>query len=451
VIGALALTVVVAAGAVLTWHFWPGYRALGYHPLSSPQRIKPAVPVSSTWSDAEVLGDRVYFASSNSDTGTVGVVAIDDGDKTPAWSSTGAGTPYGAVTRWKAMEALPTGVALFTETDTTTSKREMIVLDADKGTLRWSRALGGDDDVYFAGDVAVLVDRVEHRLLGLALTDGKVRWEQADPKPDSGTQTNVLLSTTPDGLSGPATVAGRPLASDFDGDPRIVQISADKSARVLDSKSGKILGTRVNVAGTNDEVIAHNGRLLVRESENAQRIVSYGLDQIGAGEPQVLYTAQGQDGQISDVTPCGDDRVCLLETAGYDAKTAQVVAVDAAKGGRLWHRAEPGADALVPVGEAVLVTATSDTGYDTKLIDAKGGQVWTSPGVAARLDAGNLLEFNQPLSGSTAKPSLAGQHLGDDPVPLGALNDVRSDTCSWNKSLVACVADEDFVLQHFAG
>jgi outer membrane protein assembly factor BamB len=443
-IGALTLTVVLAAGAALTWHFWPGYRALDYRSLTSPQRIKPAIPVDYTWSDAEVLGDRVYFASSDTDTGAVGVVAIDAGDKAPAWTSTAAGTPAGPTTRWRSMVALPVGVALFTETDTTTGKRDMAVLDAEHGTLRWHRALGDDDDVFFAGDVAVLVDRTEHRLLGVTLTDGKVRWEQLDPKTDSGTQTSVVLSTSPDDLAGPATVAGRPLAPDFGGDPRIVQISADQTARVLDARSGKVLGTRANVAGTNDEVIAHNGRLIVRESENAQRIVSYGLDRIGAGQPHVLYSAQAQNGQLSQVTPCGDDRVCLVEEAG-DAKSAEVVAVDAAKGGRLWHRVLPDVTALIPVGEAVLADTTSDT----TLLDANGGKVWTSPGVAARLNGGNLLEFNQPLSGSPGNPALAGQHLGDDPVQLGPLSDVRSETCSWNTSVLACVAEKDFVLQHF--
>jgi hypothetical protein len=77
--------------------------------------------------------------------------------------------------------------------------------------------------------------------------------------------------------------------------------------------------------------------------------------------------------------------------------------------------------------------------------------VWQVPGRAARLDGGNLLRFNQALSTTPDNPALHGVHVGDDAVPLGALRDVRSQTCSWNTSVIACVADETFVLQRFAG
>ncbi|MET0422970.1 MAG: hypothetical protein ABW046_03795, partial [Actinoplanes sp.] len=70
---------------------------------------------------------------------------------------------------------------------------------------------------------------------------------------------------------------------------------------------------------------------------------------------------------------------------------------------------------------------------------------------AARLDGANLLEFSKPLSRSPSDPSLSGRHIGDDAVPLGSFLDVRSDTCAWSTSTLACVANEDFTLQEFAG
>ena len=434
--GAVAL--VLVAGGVAAWHFWPGYRALDYRALGDVRRVPSAVPVSSSWSDAEVIGDRVYFASSDSETGAVGVVAIKAGAKKPAWASTAAGTAE----RWESMVALPAGVALFSAANATTGKREMAVLGAGDGHRLWNRPIGADDDVLFAGDVAVLVDRTEHRLVGLRDGDGAVRWQRADPTTTLGTSTTVVAATTPADLAGPATVAGRPLAPDLGDDPRIVQISADRSARVLDGTTGEVLATRQSVADTNDEVIAHNGRLFVRESENAQRIVSYRLDKLG--EPQFLYTAQAANGGLSHLTACGDDRVCLVEENGYDTATAEVVAVDAAKGGRIWHYPLAGADNLVPVGTAVLAS----TSTDTTVIDAAGRKV-TGAGTVARLDAGNVLEFSKQLTGGTQDPSLAGQHIGDDPVQLGPLSDVRGDTCSWNRSVVACVADQDFVIARF--
>jgi len=68
-----------------------------------------------------------------------------------------------------------------------------------------------------------------------------------------------------------------------------------------------------------------------------------------------------------------------------------------------------------------------------------------------RLDGGNTLQFSKALSASADDPALAGEHLGDAAVPLGSLADVRSSTCAWDTSHLACVADQDFVVQRFAG
>jgi molecular chaperone HscA len=68
-----------------------------------------------------------------------------------------------------------------------------------------------------------------------------------------------------------------------------------------------------------------------------------------------------------------------------------------------------------------------------------------------RLDAGNTLQVSKALSASADDPALTGEHLGDKAVPLGALDGVRSSTCAWNTTHLACVAAEDFVVQRFAG
>src|SRR4030095_9530118 len=104
---------------------------------------------------------------------------------------------------------------------------------------------------------------------------------------------------------------------------------------------------------------------------------------------------------------------------GYDAATSQVVSVDVANGSH-WTRAIPNADNLVPVGESVLVAPYSSPAKVT-LLDPKGKVSWSRDGEAARLDAGNVLLFSKALSTSPDDPSLAGQHLGDSVVPLGAL------------------------------
>ncbi|NMO52090.1 PQQ-binding-like beta-propeller repeat protein [Actinoplanes sp. TBRC 11911] len=433
----LVLILVVGAGV---WVFWPGGSALDYQPLSEPRRIAPVVPVGSDWSDAEIIGKRVYFASSDAETGAVGVVAMDVGADKPAWTSLKAGT----AARWKSMVALPDGVALFTDPDSAAGTRRIAVLDADRGDLRWQRTIADDDEVFFAGKSAVVTDHAGKRLLGLNITDGDERWSRNDPAGTSSIAPAVLTVTTPKDLDGPATVSGRPYQPSLTDDPRIVEVGADKSVQVLNADTGKVETSRQNVADPDDEMVAHNGRLIVLQPQD-QRIVSYDLTKLG--EPRVLYTAQEQNARMKAVTPCGDDRVCFGEETGYDGKTDKVVALDVAGGKRLWQYPVADIDTLVPVGQAVVASSLAG---QTTLIDDAGRQIWTRTGEAARLDGGNLLEFSKPLTRSPDNPAVAGRHLGDEAVPLGYLSDIRSDTCSWDTSIMACAADKDFVLQTFA-
>jgi outer membrane protein assembly factor BamB len=452
---AAALVVVVGVGTTLAVLLWPGYPALDYRPLdaSKPVTFAPAAPVSIGFQDTAIIGDRAYFASVSEDPAdamsvsgeeTLGVVAADTKSGERLWQSTKAGKAE----RWERMVALPQGLVVFTDTNSTTSKRRMAVLGAEKGDLLWQRTIDNDDGVLFSADVAVLVDRVENRLLGLALADGKQRWEQRNVRTDSGTSTSVVAATTPADLSGPAGVSGVAFSPDLTDDTRIVQVAGDKSFRVIDAENGDVLvPPRQGVAAPSDEMIAHNGRFIVRESTGGtQRLLAYDLT--ATGEPDVLFSAPANV-QISELTACGDDRVCWIETTGFEIKTTQVAGLNVAEGDGVRRRAVPNADSLAPVGEHVLATQSTSPSA-VSLIDPDGKQVWNVPGRAARLDGGNLLRFNQGLSTTPDNPALHGEHLGDDAVPLGALNGVRSATCSWNTSVIACMADETFMVQRFA-
>jgi hypothetical protein len=451
---AAVTVVVVGAGAALAWVFWPGYPALDFaQQLGPPKVVTPLKPVSYGFSDAAVLGDRVYFAGTTEDSATpdadrLGVIAADVGTGAKKWESDKAGTAE----RWDRMVAIPAGLALLTDSETSSGKRRFAILGADRGDLLWQRTIDRDDSIFFVDDIAVLVDRTEDRILGLEIDGkGKVRWEVPNIKNSSGTATaSVYQVTTPADLSGPAGVTGVPFAPDQDDDKRIVQVSADRSARVLDTGTGRIGPARAGVADYDDPVIAHNGRLIVRESGTLQRIVAYDLDKLNEGQPLVLYTAPGDNLQLTQLAPCGEDRVCWIEETGYDAATAHVAGVNAADGTGSWRRAVSNAETLVPIGESVLVSRSTSPTVSVSLLDAGGKITWTHNGAAARLDGGNLLTFSAPLSTSPDDPALAGQHLGDDFQQLGPMADVRSSTCSWNTSVIACVRAEDFMIQRFA-
>ncbi|MGK5679541.1 Hsp70 family protein [Actinoplanes sp. URMC 104] len=430
----------ILAGAGIAWAVRPGHPALDYHALGTPVHVAPAVPIGSGWKDAVVRGDRAYLAGADYDSGKVGVVAVDTGSDKPAWTN----ADVAVAKRWESMVALPDGVVLFSAPDYDTDKRLMVVLDGDSGDKLWQRDLGEQDQVRFAADRAVVADRAGKRLTGLDLETGEQRWEQPDPGGSSSAPTLITV-TTPADLAGPAGVGGVPWSADLGDDPRLVQITGDRSARVIDARNGDVKVDRPNVASTNDEVVAHNGRLIVRESEGAHRVVAYGLDKLDGVD--IVYSAPSSTARLTALTACGDDRVCLVQGTGYADDKAQVVAVDVADGKRLWQAEAPGATDLTPVGEAVLAVSSSGT----RLLDADGHEVWSHEAAAARIDAGNVLEFSKPLAGYADDPALAGRHLGDEPVQLGPLSDVQTDTCSWNTAWLACAGKEDFVLVEFAG
>jgi outer membrane protein assembly factor BamB len=439
ILGGAALAAAVAVGVAAALVLRPDFPARDYHSLAEVARFEPVPPLTSYFSDAEVIGDRAYFAGAD-DNGLAGVTAVDLGSAKEVWKSTAAGSAKS----WTQMIALPDAVVLISGPDYTTSLARLVVLDGKTGGLRWEYALGSSDTVHFGAGVALVADREHGVLHGLALSTGEERWQTADP--DGATSSSVLDVTTPDDLTGPAGSRGRPFAPHLGDDDQVVQIAGDRSARVIDLRTGTAGKPRPDVAYTSDKMVAHNGRLFVEESAS-DRLLAYDLAKLDTAEPAILYTAP-KDAQVDALTPCGDDRICFVETVGYARDKSQVVAYDLEKHQEAWRRPAAGAEALVPVGDEVLALS-DDT---TTLYDATGKARWTDvPGTAVRLDAGNVLQFSDSLSTSVGDRTLVGVHPGDEPVQLGLLRDVRSGTCAWNTSMLACVAEKDFVITRFAG
>ncbi|MEU4693661.1 PQQ-binding-like beta-propeller repeat protein [Actinoplanes sp. NPDC023714] len=432
---ASVVTLVLAVATAAVVYFWPRYPSLDFERLSEPTRFPPVVPVGSTWSDATVAGQRIYFASSDPD-GKVGVTAVDGASREPAWSSTAAGTAK----RWAGMEALPFGVALDGRFDDKAHPSKIVLLGAANGELLWTLPLAPGDKPIYGKNVVVHVDTAGHQLIGFDAATGNERWRLADLS-DTGTRTLPVGSAGD--LNGPTSLRGRPFDPQYT-DQRLVQINADHSVRVIDLNSGTVGKSWQTGAATDDEVFAHNGRLVVRESGNVRRVVAYDLE---SGSPDVLYTAE-PDVEVTGLTPCGDEAVCFVKTRKPDGQQT-VVRIDLASSGSegTW---ESGAIAdvvrAVPVGASVVVQSRANT----TLIDEKGATAWTHPGTVARLDAGNILRFGHVQTDQVIDESVSGQHLGDEPVELGAVYDVRTTTCAWTISVLGCVTATDYVTQRFA-
>ncbi|MFV2116397.1 Hsp70 family protein [Micromonospora sp. LOL_025] len=379
-----------------------------------------------------VLGDRAYLGYPLDD-GRLEVVAVDAGTGAVKWRKQTAASSE----RWKRIVALPGAVAVFADAIGDDTPRDLLLLDGASGDQRWRRPILGNDDVLFGDGVAVQVDRAGKRLVGLRLGDGREEWTQPSPRDEyDNTRTSVHPVTTDEALGGPAFLDGSP-RDPWRGDvSRIVQVGADRSVRLIDMGSGRVVRTRAGVADHDDLVVAHEDRLYVARDDAGYQLLAYDLT--SDAQPKVLYTAQDDKRRPEALVPCGERRACLLEVTGGDDETAEVVAATEEK----WTRWKaPEATRLVPLGEHLLARRTSPESAGTLFAPDGRAVLSERSGVAVRLDAGNLLLLADPPSSIEDDRSVAGMSVDSGEVAeLGQLADVRSDSCSWNTGVIACGA-----------
>ncbi|MFY1595827.1 Hsp70 family protein [Micromonospora sp. WMMD737] len=401
-----------------------------------------------------VLGQRAYLGYPLGD-GRLEVVAVDAGTGAVKWRKQTAVSSE----RWKGIVALPGAVAVFADAIGDDTPRDLVLLGGASGDQRWRRAILGNDDVIFGDGVAVQVDHAGKRLVGLRLGDGGEVWSQPSPRDEyDNTRTSVHPVTTDKALGGPAFLDGSPRDPWRGEVDRIVQVGADRSVRLVDMGSGRVVRTRAGVADHDDLVVAHEDRLYVARDDAGYQLLAYDLT--SDAQPKVLYTARDDKRRPEALVSCGERRACLLEVTGGDDETAEVVAATEEKW-TSWKA--PGATMLVPLGEHLLARRTTPESAGT-LFGPDGRAVLADRrGVAVRLDGGNLLLLADPPSSVEDDRSVAGLSVGSGEVAeLGQLADVRSDTCSWNTSVIACGAGRQsgdagaespygFVLYRFAG
>ncbi|MEU2704194.1 Hsp70 family protein [Micromonospora aurantiaca (nom. illeg.)] len=435
------LVVVAVAASVLLWVFRDRHPALDFH---TAELVK-TVAAGDTRPDqmfTATLGERAYLARSLPDD-HLHVTAVEAATGKTVWEKRTDATAQ----RWAGIRALPDGLLVLGDAPGSDTPRVLAVLDGDSGKQRWRTDVGRDDTLYLGPDTIVRLDRTGERLVGLRLDDGRQRWERPNPRTEYGdARTKVVPVGTGAALDGPGNAEGSPLAPWAGKADRLVQVGADRSVRVVDMRSGKILKDRGNVAGLDDPVAARDDRLYVAENERGLRLLAYDLG--GLGTPGVLYEAPEQGGRVKDLVTCGERRVCLLETPGSGADDTRVVAATEGEGTRQWPA--PRAESLVPVGEHVL--AGRDSPDAVTLFAPDGTAVLRDrDGTAVRLDAGNLLIFSEAPSAYEDDRVLAGTAVDGKPVEMGQLKQIRSESCSWNTEMLVCGAEKEFRLYRFAG
>ncbi|MEU8186986.1 PQQ-binding-like beta-propeller repeat protein, partial [Micromonospora carbonacea] len=433
----------VGVGAAL-WFTRDRYPGLEFQNLAEVERV-PAGEDRPTETLTALLGDAGYAAYPLPDD-RLEIVAVDAGTGRTRWRK----QTTQAAQQWEALVAVPGAVAALSDPIGVDAPRELVVRDAASGEQRWSRSIGDDDRVIFGRDVAVLVDTAGNRLVGLRMRDGNQVWAQDNPRDSSGNARSAVLPVeTAEAAGGPAYPDGTPRDPWRGRADRLVQIGADRSARLLDLAEGTVLRSWPAVADLDDQMVARDDRLYVVDDAGVGGYRLLGYDLTRVAEPTVLHSAADDGRRVAALVACGKHRACLLEAPAGDADRAEVVAV--AEGERAKRWATPGARELVPVGAHLIVRRQFPEATST-LFDPAGRAVLRDRGgVAVRLDAGNVLIFADPLSGGEADRSLAGLAVdGTGPVELGLAEDVRSESCSWNTSVLLCGAAKDFVLYRFA-
>ncbi|MEU7750684.1 Hsp70 family protein [Micromonospora sp. NPDC049171] len=432
------LGVGTAATLYLTRDRYPDLEFTSLRELSRPKAggERPA----GMWT--AVLGDRAYLGYPLPDD-RLEVVAVDTGTGDELWRRA---TDVRA-DDWEAIIAVPGAVAVLADAPGDNTPRPLAVLDGRSGTQRWQRAVRGDDEIYFADDTAVLVDRAAAQLVGLRLSNGAQKWTQANPRDQYDSSRTVVRPVGSDeAAGGPAFLDGTPRNPWTSKGRRLVQVGADRSVRLLDMTSGRVLRQWGSVADLDDLVVAHEDRLYVVANEGGYQLLAYDLG--SDAEPVVLYRSGNDEQRAKALVACGERRACLLQVPNNDVQRTEVVA--ATEGERTAHWPAPGVTDLVPVGEQVLAQREYPEPTVT-LFDAAGKPVLRDRGgVAVRLDEGNLLVFAKAPGTVADNRVLAGVWTESGEVDeLGELKDVRSASCSWNTHVIACGADEDFVLYRF--
>ncbi|MEQ4302699.1 Hsp70 family protein [Plantactinospora sp. B6F1] len=442
-VGALVALVGVVAATLLylTRDRYPG---LDYVPFQEVDRIATREKNRTSLLTA-TAGERAYVAYQRTDQRLDIAVLHAESAKVERWITTAAGAEG-----WRWIKALPDVLLAKAEVSSTSTPRDLIALDPVTGAQLWKRAVRGDDRFYFFDEYVVVLDETADMLIGINARTGK-EWTRPNPKGEYDSDAAGYPMRTLQEVSGPAEPYGDAALPNRGAKPRLVQIGADGSIRVIDVTNGEVLKSRADAADTDDEVLAYEGQLFVAPKTGGYGLARYDLETLGP--PTTIYNAADKNRRPTELEPCGEKQVCLLETAGSGTDSTELVAVRTDQGGSqqaAWRRKVPQAKSLLAVGERVLVQTGSSGDPVAKLFSTEGAEKLSEDGVAVRVDGGNLLLFAKELSTITQDASVAGVVAESGKLTqLGLLKEVSTDSCSWNTSVIVCGADSEFVVARF--
>jgi hypothetical protein len=442
----VAVLVLIGVAAVVLLNRDP-YREVSFASVVTEVNRIPTGAKSISYAFTAVDENQAYLGYQQTD--GLHLIGYDLAQRKQQWTTTIKAPDSSA--SWDGILALPDG-GLLIEAHGFTGDRPYTVFGVDSsGRQRWNSAFGAAGDIWVTGPAVVIVDKLGKRLVGLDPHSGDRKWALPDIKDEYGTSTVAIYPVfTEAEFAGPAGFNGLRAGPISDG--RIVQLSADSSARVIDTATGSVTRTRGNIGDPRQATaLAYAGRLYLAAEASKYQLLSYDLDTLGAGK--LVYAAPDANHRLKALAACGS-AVCLLDETNFDDKTAQVLAVDPGAASVTWHRPAHDADVLTPLGAGLMVQNTNSSSRYTQIFGGDGAVLLGDAGkdqTGVRLTGGSVLLFSKVPQRYADDQSLYGFTLGSHTrTPLGDIKNIRSADCSWNTQLLVCPSDTDFGVWRFA-
>jgi hypothetical protein len=402
---------------------------------------------SVSYAFTAVNGNQAYLGYVQED--GLHLIGYDLGARTKQWD-TKIKPPAASSVSWDGLVPLPGGVIAAVNGYSGERPYTLVYVDSS-GSQRWQHAIEREESYLVTRSAVVVIDKLGHQLIGLDPGTGKQKWSVPDIKDQYGYTSDAIYPVlTKDDVAGPAGFRGLPPGPIGDG--RIVELSIDSSARVINTATGEVSRSKGNIGDPRrTTVLAYAGRLFLAPDTGGYQLFSYELDTLGPGK--LVYAASDPAHRLDAISPCGD-LVCLLDHGGVNDHLGEILAVDPAGPAVKWHQPVKDADILTPVGDGLMVQNTNSSARYTTVFDGNGAVLLGDAGkdqTGVRLTGGSVLLF-------TANPQT---YPGDQGVygfsarthtrtPLGDIKKIRTANCSWNTELLICPSDTDFGVWRFA-
>lgn len=438
----VVLALVVSLAIVLTGDPYP---QVSFASISQRYTVVTGAQ-SVSYAFTAVNGSTAYLGYSQQD--GLHLIGYDLGAGHKTWSTT-VRAPSDSVS-WKGLVALPGAVLVEVSGLSGDNSYGLIGVDS-AGKQRWQHAYAEDSDLIVTRAAVVVHDEKGKRLVGYDPVGGAQKWAVDDVKDQYGNTAEAFFPVLGgDDVTAPVGFDGLPFGGYADN--RIVELSVDSSARVIDTSDGHPVKTRGNTGDPRQAtVLAYGDRLYVAQSSSGYQLLSYDLASLGGGK--VVYSAPDDHHSLKALVPCGTN-VCVMDEVSSDAKTAHIYAVDPGSAAVRWNKPAANADLLVPLGAGLMVQNTDSGTRYTTVFGGDGTALLGDAGrdqTGVRVAAGSVLLFSELPYPYSSNETLSGFGVSDPaPHSLGEVKKVRSANCSWNTTLLVCPTDDGFAAWSFA-